>query len=158
MVAVRCLVQVDRDTACVKCLSALCHVLRPGYVLVIRDATVFIHLHKEVVVHGLHLVLFTNVAGKESCIEVGGRLVLVVSASIKVVDVEAERHPFVGIHGEVGFEALFPIELVSSLVISQIGVRYVAVGEFKIAWREVETRHGFEKQRMRFTLPLKEQA
>ena len=135
-------------------MSSLCHVLRSGDVLIVRDTAVFVHLHKEIVVHGLHLVLLADVAGEDSRVEMRSGLVLVVTASVQVIDIEAEGQALVGIDGEVGLEALLAVELVARLVVSQIGVGHVAVGELKVTRREVEARHGFKEQRMRPRLPV----
>lgn len=74
------------------------HVFRTRDVLVVRDAAVFVHFQEKVVVYSLYLILFADVASKQSGIEVRGRLVLIVAASVQVIHIEAESQSLVYIH------------------------------------------------------------
>lgn len=58
-----------------------------------------------------------------------GGLVLVVTASVQIVDVKAKCQLLVDVDGEVGLEAFFTVHFVAGLVVGKIGVRHVAVGE-----------------------------
>lgn len=116
-----------------------------GDVLVVCDTAILVHLHEKVVVNGLHLVLLAYIAGKQSRIEMGSCLVGVISPSIQVVYIEAEGQPLVGIDGEIGFETFLAIHFASCLVISQVGVGNVTVGELDFVRTDEETGKGFHE-------------
>ena len=122
------------------------HLLGAGDVAVVGDTAVFVHLQEVVVVHGLHLVLLANVAGKEAGVEVGGGLVGVVATAVEVVNVEAESQALVGIDREVGFEALFAVHLAAGLVVGQVGVGNVAVGEVHLVGAQPEAGERLQEE------------
>ena len=72
---------------------------------------------------------FTDIATEQTCIEVRGGLVLVITAPVQIVDVKAKCQLFVDVDGEVGLEAFFTVHFVAGLVVGKIGVRHVAVSE-----------------------------
>ena len=155
MVAVGCLLEVDGN---VGGSAYFGHVFRAGDVLVVCDTAVFVHLHREVVVHGLHLIAFADIAGKEAGVEEGCRLVGVVAASVEVIDVESESQALVGVHREVGLEALFTVHLAACLVVGQVREGDVAVREAEVAGAEQEAGVGGQKHGRFPLFPLEKHA
>ena len=134
VIAIGGLLQFDGDVARLVLLLSLGHILGMGDVLVIRNTAILVHLHEVTVVDSLHLIALADVGGKESGVEEGGGLVGVRTAAVEVVDVETKSHPLVGVDGEVGLEALFTRQFVTRLIVSQVGVGHVAVGEVEFFW------------------------
>ena len=57
---------------------------------------------------------------------------VVISASIQIVDVEAESKPLVDIHRKIRFETLFSVYFVTCFVIGQIRIWNIAIGKIKL--------------------------
>lgn len=121
------------------------HIFRARDVTVVLNTAVFVHLHSEVVVYRLHLVFITYIAGEYSGIEVRCGLVLVVSPSVQIVNVEAERQPLVDVYREIGLEAFFTVDLISCFIVGKIGERYITVGKFHFIGADEEAGEGLHE-------------
>ena len=83
--------------------------------MVVCNTAVLVHLQEKVVVDCLYLVFLADIATEQTCIEVRGGLVLVITASVQIVDVKAKCQLLVDVDGEVGLEAFFTVDLISCL-------------------------------------------
>ena len=110
--------------------------------MVVCNTAVFVHFQEEIVVDCLYLIFFTDIATEQTCIEVRGGLVLVITAPVQIVDVKAKCQLFVDVDGEVGLEAFFTVHFVAGLVVGKIGVRHVAVSEKHLVGTYEKTRKG----------------
>lgn len=117
LVAVGTLFQFDRDSGGLVLFLSSGHVFGTGDVLVVCNTAVLVHLQEKVVVDCLYLVFLADIAAEQSCIEVRGGLVLVITAPVQIVDVEAKCQLLVDVDGEVGLEAFFTVHFVAGLVV-----------------------------------------
>lgn len=129
LVTVGTLFQFDRNSGGLVLFLSSGHVFGTGDVLVVCNTAVLVHLQEKVVVDCLYLVFLADIATEQTCIEVRGGLVLVITASVQIVDVKAKCQLLVDVDGEVGLEAFFTVHFAAGFVVGKIGVRHVAVGE-----------------------------
>ena len=88
----------------------------------------------------MHFVLVAVVVCEEVSVEKGGRLVLIFSSSIRIVDVESESQTLVYVYGKVSLEPFFSIPAVTLLVVSEVGEGRLCVGVddvARLAYREI---------------------
>ena len=71
-------------------LLTFCHIQWVGYVSVVRDTPILTHLQVVVVENEMQIVFVASVASKQSTIEQGGRLVVVHTSSVNIIDVKPE--------------------------------------------------------------------
>ena len=81
---------------------------------------------------------------------------VVISASIQIVDVEAESKPLVDIHRKIRFETLFSVYFVTCFVIGQIRIWNIAIGKIKLIRPHEEERIWLHEDSWFYCLPVKE--
>ena len=137
-------------------------VLKPNYKLqesmlnfstsALTDADVLLYVTDVVETPDKH-----NDFVEKVCIEVRGGLVLVITASVQIVDVKAKCQLLVDVDGEVGLEAFFTVHFAAGFVVGKIGVRHVAVGEKHLVGTCEKTGEGSHEDGRFAFLPFEEQ-
>ena len=157
LVTVGTLFQFDRDSGGLVLFLSSGHVFGTGDVLVVCNTAVLVHLQEKVVVDCLYLIFLADIATEQTCIEVRGGLVLVITASVQIVDVKAKCQLLVDVDGEVGLEAFFTVHFAAGFVVGKIGVRHVAVGEKHLVGTCEKTGEGSHEDGRFAFLPFEEQ-
>ena len=80
----------------------------------------------------MKFIAVSAIAGKDATIEISCTLIAVVTSPIQVVEVKSESHALIYIGREIRLEAIFTSDLITSFIVSDIGIRNVAVGEIHL--------------------------
>ena len=123
------LVQYGWDVSRLILLFTFCHTQWICNVSVVSNPSIFTHLQVVIVENEVHIVFVSTIASKQTTIEKGCRLVVVHTTSIKVVNVETESQPFVGIDRKIGLETFLAIAVVKTFIVCEIRVRRERVGK-----------------------------
>ena len=107
-------------------------VLGVGHVVVVGDTAVLGYLLVVGREEQVSLIAVAEIGTVEREVEVRRALILVVSAGVNVVELEAEAQLLVGVDGEVGLEAVLTVDIGTAREIRQVGERRVGVGEVEL--------------------------
>ncbi len=94
-----------------------------GHVGIILHSSVLGILQVVGIVHGVKLVAFSDVGAEKGAVKMGGRLVRIIAAAVKIVQLEAYPQPAVDVHGIDGPDAVFAVLLVAAFVIGDVRQR-----------------------------------
>ena len=96
--------------------------LRVGDIVVVDDTTILLHLTMVGRPQEVHLIAVAHIRGIQRSPEVRVSLVLVVSATVVVVQVEAYAQSFACIDTKLGIDVVFTVLLVAAVIVADVGV------------------------------------
>ena len=132
--------------------------LRVLDVSVVLDASVLAHLHVVDVDVGVRIVAFAAIVSVHRASELAVGLVVVVSASEEVVQLEPDAGDFVDVRGKVGSHSVLSVVAGTALVICQVGDGTQCVGEAEVLQGIAEVAEGLEEENIAVLLAVQEYA
>ena len=101
-------------------------------VVVVGDSAVFSHFLVVERAEKMGFVALAEITAVERVVEMRSALRIVVSASVNIVEIEAESESFIDIDAEFCREMVFAVQAVAASVVSEVGDGRERVGEVEI--------------------------
>ena len=115
--------------------ESLVKCLRMNDIVVVGYTTIFSNLLMVCRQQEVRLIPFAKVRGVHRIIEMRCALVLVISATVEIIKLEACTKLLACVYSIIGCEVVFAISLVASVVVSEVGVRRKSICKLILLYR-----------------------
>lgn len=134
----------------------LLEALRVADIVVILDAAVLTHLHIVDVDIGMYVVTLSTVVSVEGATEHAVGLTVVISAPVKVVQLQSQAGELVDVRGKIGPHTVFSVLVVAALVVGEVGYGTQRIGEAEVLQSRAEEAEGLHEEEIIALLTLHE--